>query len=422
MHSKRLCPLLQQAGLEVTSTSDEGFALKLFEEGGFFLALIEGSDKFLSVFKSKLSKNPKMNALLILSAKKYLDCPYEMGFLGAFDLNDPNALIAFIKNYKRTFDQWDLKMQTITKEKVIKACEPIFVSKAMKQIIEKVEKIAKTQSSVLITGESGTGKEVIAKLLHEKSLRNAHPFVAINSAAIAPNLLESELFGYEKGAFTGAFTKKMGRFEYANFGTIFLDEIGETPLELQAKLLRVIQEREFERVGGLESIKINVRLIAATNQNLEEAVKQKRFREDLFYRLNVVPIHIPPLRERSEDILPLSEYFLKFYAKKNGLNSLQLSQEAIKKLQAYAWPGNVRELSNVIERSVVLSTGSMIYAQDLLLDEPSLGPHFEQDLEFNLESLEKKTILKALEKTEGNKTMAAKLLGLSVKTLRSKVQ
>jgi transcriptional regulator with PAS, ATPase and Fis domain len=414
---------LQEAGLEVTSTSDEGFALKLFEEGGYFLALLEHTEKLLNVFKSKLSKNPKMNAILLLKPNtSNLICPYEMGFLGQFKLDKTDAIIAFIKNYKRTFDQWDLKMQTITKEKVIKADEPVFASKVMMQIIEKAEKVAKTQSSVLITGESGTGKEVIAKLLHEKSLRNSHPFVAINSAAIAPNLLESELFGYEKGAFTGAFTKKMGKFEYANFGTIFLDEIGETPLELQAKLLRVIQEREFERVGGLETIKINVRLIAATNQNLEEAVKSKRFREDLFYRLNVVPIHIPPLRERTEDILPLSEYFLSFYAKKNGINPLNLSQEAIKKLLNYNWPGNVRELSNVIERATVLSSGSMIYAQDLLLEQSSSDEIGDIELEFNLESLEKKTILKALEKTEGNKTLAAKLLGLSVKTLRSKVQ
>ncbi len=238
-------------------------------------------------------------------------------------------------------------------------------SPVMKKILKEVQLIAKSHASVLITGESGTGKEVIAQAIHTYSDRETRPFIKVNCAAVPETLMESEFFGHEKGAFTGANAKRLGRFELANTGTLLLDEVTEIPLGLQAKMLRVIQEQEFERVGGTKPVKVNVRLVSTSNRSLQEAIAQKILREDLYYRLNVVPIYLPPLRERNEDILPLARYFLERLAIENKSTVKQLTPDAEKKLLSYKWPGNVRELSNIIERAVVMSDGKAL-SGDLL--------------------------------------------------------
>lgn len=230
-------------------------------------------------------------------------------------------------------------------------------SPAMKEIMETVRQVADSRATVLITGESGVGKEVIAKSLHELSSRASKPFVAVSCAALPDTLLESELFGYEKGAFTGAQSSKQGRFELAHQGTLFLDEVGDIPLPIQVKLLRVLQEREFERLGASKSTRVDVRLVTATNADLRQAVEQGTFRLDLLYRLQVVEVHIPPLRDRVEDILPLAKHFLERYCRENGRPTMRLSEEAIDVLERYTWPGNVRELENTMERAAVLSSG-----------------------------------------------------------------
>jgi transcriptional regulator with PAS, ATPase and Fis domain len=407
--SKTLCPFLHQNGFEVTSTSDVEFALRLINEEHFALILVEAT--LAKHFTSFIKKHEQINALL-LCKNELPFCPYQLGFLGSIPLDQSSSLVCFLKSFFKTLQLKKWQQTDHSSGVDLVAQSPIMV-----ELIEKAKKIAKTQSSVLITGESGTGKEVIAQFIHQESLRASQPFVAINSCAISPQLLEAELFGYEKGAFTGALSKKIGRLEFANHGTFFFDEIGETPLELQAKLLRVIQERSFERVGGLESIKLHIRFIAATNRNLEDAIIQKQFREDLYYRLNVVPLHIPPLKERPEDILPLAHHFIKKYAQKNQLKEAQLSPSACAWLKNYSWPGNIRELFNLIERAYILCCHGIIEESDFLLN-PKPIPLTE---ELNLKQLERQAILKALLKTGGNKTQAAKLLGLSIKTLRAKL-
>ncbi len=241
-------------------------------------------------------------------------------------------------------------------------------SPIMKKIIQEVIQIAKSHASVLIHGESGTGKEVLAAMIHAHSLRAPQPYIRVNCAAIPDTLIESEFFGHEKGAFTGANTKRAGRFELADKGTLLLDEVTEIPIGLQPKLLRVIQEQEFERVGGSKPLAVDVRLISTSNRNLKEAVREKILREDLFYRLNVIPIHLPPLRERNEDILPLARYFLHKYCQENRKAKKSFNKEAEKKLLHHAWPGNIRELANAIERVVVIDSSSQITSEHLSLD------------------------------------------------------
>ena len=238
-------------------------------------------------------------------------------------------------------------------------------SAEMKEAVDLAKKAAGSRATVVLLGESGTGKEIFARAIHNWSERKDRPFIAINSVGLSKELLESELFGHEQGAFTGAHRRKMGKIELAHGGTIFFDEIGDVSAELQAKLLRFLQEREFERVGGVTPVSVDVRIIAATNRNLERSVKEGRFREDLYYRLNVVAIHLPPLRERKEDIAVLSQYFLRKHSTAIGRNVTAISEEARKKIEAYDWPGNVRELANVIERAVVLGTGPTVTLEDV---------------------------------------------------------
>ncbi|MGK5594145.1 MAG: sigma-54-dependent transcriptional regulator [Parachlamydiaceae bacterium] len=299
----------------------------------------------------------------------------------------------------------------------------VVASPIMKRILSDVSQIAKSNANVMITGESGTGKEVIAHAIHYQSSRSNRPFIKVNCAAIPDTLIESEFFGHEKGAFTGATSMHRGRFELANGGTLLLDEITEVPLGLQAKLLRAIQEQEFERVGGIKPIKVDVRIISTSNRNMHEAIAQKKIREDLFYRLNVMPIHLPPLRERKEDILPLSEFFIEKLCQENHKEEMTLSEEAKKKVLDYDWPGNVRELGNILERAIVLNTSGMISQDDIYLNQLT-PPQISSPLPIGitLQELEKRLIIETLQKMNNNKTKTAETLGISVRTLRNKLQ
>ncbi|MBW1709156.1 MAG: sigma-54-dependent Fis family transcriptional regulator [Deltaproteobacteria bacterium] len=312
-------------------------------------------------------------------------------------------------------------------------------TKVMQDIFRMIEKVADTQANVLITGESGTGKELIARAIHQGNhIRRDKRFTTINCAALPENLLESELFGHEKGAFTGAVSSRKGRFEISHGGTLFLDEIGDMSLPLQAKLLRVIQEREFERLGGNKTIKVDVRLVAASNQNLKQETIEKRFREDLLYRLNVIHLHIPPLRERTDDIPLLVNHFIHMYSKKSDRSDLTVSPEAMRLIFAYHWPGNVRELENVIERAVILCANQIIHPEDLPEDLTNGGDtRFPGSVELDeidkfiparlglneaLESIEKKMIERALKRANNVQAHAASLLGIKKNVMQYKLK
>jgi len=289
-------------------------------------------------------------------------------------------------------------------------------TKPMMSLFRMIDKISKTNATALILGESGVGKELVANAIHYKSMRNGKPFIKFNCAALPESIVESELFGHEKGAFTGAASLRRGRFELADTGTIFLDEVGELSLSTQAKLLRIIQEKEFERLGGAKTVKTDVRIIAATNRNLEEQIQQGSFREDLYYRLNIFPITVPPLRERKTDILLLADYFVEKFNTANHKGIRRISTTAIDMLMRYHWPGNVRELQNCIERAVILSEDNVIHGYHLppsLQTAESSGTPYIGDLQQKLDSIEKEMIIEALKRTKGNMTKAAAQLGLS---------
>jgi len=286
----------------------------------------------------------------------------------------------------------------------------------MQEVYDLIAQVSKSEATVLIRGESGTGKELVAHAIHYNSLRAGKPFIKVNCAALPESVIESELFGHEKGAFTGAVSNREGRFELANGGTLFLDEVGDLSPSLQIKLLRVLQEREFERVGGIETIKVDVRLIAATNIDLEQRISEGRFRQDLYYRLNVFPIHIPPLRERKTDILLLADYFVEKYSKNSHKNVRRISTPAIDMLMAYHWPGNVRELENCIERAVLLSRDDVIHGHHLpptLQTAEASGTAFKGRLETALENVEQELVLDALKSSRGNMAKASRALGIT---------
>ncbi|MDR2343766.1 MAG: sigma 54-interacting transcriptional regulator [Spirochaetaceae bacterium] len=292
----------------------------------------------------------------------------------------------------------------------------IGTSSAIQDMYALVAQVAPTDANVLITGESGTGKELVAAEIFRLSKRNGKPFLKVNCAALPESVIESELFGHEKGAFTGAINQRKGRFEMADTGTIFLDEIGELPPQIQVKLLRVLQERDFERVGGVQTIKVDVRIIAASNRNLEDEIKAGRFREDLFYRLNVFMLHTPPLRQRKSDIMLLADYFTEKYAEKNGKLIKRISSLAIDLLTNYHWPGNVRELENCIERAVILSKDMVIHSHNLppsLQTAASTNTELTTTLDAALSRLEKEMITEALKNSEGNMSAAARALGIT---------
>nr|WP_245527644.1 sigma 54-interacting transcriptional regulator [Chloroherpeton thalassium] len=298
-------------------------------------------------------------------------------------------------------------------------------AKSMRVVFKMIDKIAPTNATVLILGESGVGKELVANAIHYKSQRAASPFIKFNCAALPESIVESELFGHERGAFTGASATRKGRFELANTGTIFLDEVGELSLSIQAKLLRILQEKEFERVGGNKTIKADVRIIAATNRNLEEEIQEGKFREDLFYRLNIFPVTVPPLRERKSDILLLADYFVEKYNQMNGKGVRRISTTAIDMLMRYHWPGNVRELENCVERAVILSDDGVIHGYHLpptLQTAESSGTPCAGPLQQRLDALEYELIVEALKNTKGNMSKAAMELGLTDRVMGLRVK
>ncbi|RPJ61248.1 MAG: sigma-54-dependent Fis family transcriptional regulator [Acidobacteria bacterium] len=296
----------------------------------------------------------------------------------------------------------------------------VAVSPPMREALQLGARVAPQTTTVLLTGESGSGKEVLARFIHRASPRSDAAFVALNCAALSETLLESELFGHEKGAFTGATQTRQGRFELAHGGTLFLDEIAEMNLDLQVKFLRVLQEREFERVGGTRTITVDVRVIAATNRDLDESMKSGRFRGDLFYRLNVFPIHLPPLRERREDIVPLAEHFFSKLVKRMGIGGKRISAEAKSVLSNHDWPGNVRELQNAIERALIISRSQEITPEDLPLQMPWTSSHV--DATHTLAEIEKTAILRTLEANQGDRRRTAEQLDISIRTLQYRLK
>jgi transcriptional regulator with PAS, ATPase and Fis domain len=323
-------------------------------------------------------------------------------------------------------------IKDITEEAAPEKRALIAEAASMREVLSFVRRVAASEATtILLEGENGTGKDLVAKTLHYQSLRQAEPFIAINCAAIPDTLLESELFGYEKGAFTDARAQKRGIFELADKGTLFLDEIGEIPLMLQAKLLRVLEEQSFRRLGGLKDIKLDLRVVAATNKNLREAVKEGAFRQDLYFRLNVIQILIPPLRDRKDDVLPLTQFFIEHYNRKFKRHIEGISDQAAKMLLSHDWPGNVRELRNAIERAMILEESSLISSASLPIAishpdasestaVPASQPFPADGL--SLEENERSLLARALEKTNGNQTQAARLLRITRDTLRYKMK
>jgi len=382
----------------------------------------------IEVLREIRTINPEIKAIMI-TAFQDVKLVVESLKRGAFNyLVKPINLEELLINIRKAQENLRLErevkvLRTIVRPERLKGI--VAESYAMKQVVDIAIRVAGSSSSVLITGESGTGKELIARLIHEKSQRKDAPFVAVNLAAIPESLIESELFGYEKGAFTGADREKPGLIERAHGGTIFLDEIGELPLPLQVKLLRVIEEKEIQRLGGLRPKKVDFRLLTATNRDLEEMVKAGTFRDDLFYRINVIHIHIPPLRERKEDIPYLLEHFLKIYSAREAKKIKGFTREAYELLLRYHYPGNVRELENIVERAVVLSQGEYITTEELPL---SLRKEiFPQEQEFlsldeRIEAIERSIILEALKRNNWVKTRAARELGISERVLRYRIQ
>jgi two-component system response regulator AtoC len=414
-----LLETLSRLGVDAAAAKDGEEAIRLLREESFDLILTDMKmprKNGLEVMSEAKKLHPRSLSIL-MTADGSIESAVEAMRLGAFNyLTKPFSSEALEAVIARAEEHLNLvKENRFLKEET----SPYLVaeSAAMKKIVADLEKIARSNASVFITGESGTGKEVIAGEIHRLSSRAGAPFIKVNCAAIPEALVESEFFGHEKGAFTGAIAKKTGRFEMADKGTLLLDEVTEIPIVLQSKLLRAIQEQEFERVGGVRSVKVNIRFLAASNRSVQEAIETKMLREDLYYRLNVVPIQIPPLRERKEDILPLSLHFLQKICRENHKPLKNFTERAVNKLLKYSWPGNVRELANLIERTVVLDFDPTIDAEHLYLDLLEKGV----PVGTSLYELEKRHILETLEAHHQNRTKTAALLGISVRTLRNKL-
>ncbi len=373
----------------------------------------------------EIKKINKDLPVIMITAHGTMESAVEAMKIGALDyISKPFDIEELKVQIRKAINVGDMSRQIeYLTEELRNATGKIIIgdSPQMKEILEMVNKVSKSKATILITGESGTGKELIANAIHFNSDRSNKPHIKVNCGALPENLLESELFGHEKGAFTGAIERKIGRFERADEGTIFLDEIGEISLAMQVKLLRVLQEKEIERVGGTETIKIDVRVTAATNKNLLEMVDKGEFREDLYYRLNVIPIELPPLRERKGDIGSLVDYFLDKYCKEIGRKKMEISNDALSYLIDYKWKGNIRELENIIERLVILNQKGIIEKTDLpkdILYKEQGNSDFILPIEgINLEEVEQSLIKQALEQTDYNQSKAAKLLGTTRHTL-----
>jgi DNA-binding NtrC family response regulator len=427
---RRLLELnLGEDGFTTFSAGDAETGLKLLRENSIDLVLTDlklpgmNGQEFLQAAKRQNAALP----VVVMTAFGSVETAVEAMKAGASDyVLKPFSLTEMRMVIHKELDVRNLREENRSLREALgkRYAHPNIVARSpkMQEVLAMVERVAPTNSTVLLGGESGVGKDLIARAIHEKSKRASGPFLKINSTAIPENLLESELFGFEKGAFTGAVASKPGKFELADKGTLFLDEIGDVPLVIQVKLLRVLQEREFERLGGTRTIKVDVRLIAATNRDLREALEQGTFREDLYYRLNVVPIDIAPLRERREDIPDLANLFISRFAGDSGKPVESITPEAMQILVNHHWPGNVRELQNVIERACALAKDSILTPADIHLDVRS-AKAANGDTGFlpdgmTLEQWEDEMVQEALRRANGNKSQAARLLGLSRYDLR----
>jgi two-component system, NtrC family, response regulator AtoC len=438
---KVLSAMLRKEGYEVAMAENGEVAQAEFEKNGADVVITDmvmpklGG---LDLLKAVHSTRPEV-PVIIITAHGTVDSAVEAIKMGAFDyITKPfeqAEIQAVVAKAARTQEANQAHVPPEGKARSSITGE----SSQVQELFKIIDKVADSPSTVLITGESGTGKELVATALHDGSSRKDKPLIKINCAAIPKDLMESELFGYERGAFTGAVTSKPGRFELADAGTLFLDEIGEVPIEMQVKLLRVLQESEFERVGGIKTTRVDVRVIAATNRDLLAEVEAGRFRKDLYYRLNVVPIHLPPLRDRRADVPALVRHFIEKYNKRLNKKIEGIADEALVTLQAYPWPGNIRELENLMERVILFADGPRIEAHDLpapvrggvggtSLPTPESPMHeigetpLKEILKARQAEIEKAFIVQALGKTEGNVTRAAKLLGISRKSLQTKMK
>jgi len=429
--------MLSREGYQVTTADDGAAALDIIRKKKFDLVItdlkmprMDGIDLLKGV-----KETAPGTAVILLTAFASGETALAAMREGAYDYVEKNFnvddLLGIVRDAleKREADRQEKTLPPEEGEGARYFGTMVGRSKEMQKVYTLIGKVADTPANVLLLGESGTGKELVARAIHGNSARKAKPFVAINCGGIPENLLESELFGCMKGSFTGAFADRAGLFEVARGGTIFLDEIAELPVVLQVKLLRVVQEKTIRRIGGSEDIKIDVRIISATNQDLQEKVKQGSFREDLFFRLNVIPIHIPPLRKRREDIPLLVQHFIEKYSREFGKEVKRISAYALELLMGYPFPGNIRELENIIERSVALESSSIILPENLIIAEKANreGPAGEfpeggLDLNRELERFEREIIRKALEKARGSKTKAASLLGVSFPSLRHRLE
>jgi DNA-binding NtrC family response regulator len=424
-----LSGLLRKEGYTIGEAGTGADALEVFKKDVFELVLLDyklPDTDGLALLKKFKEINPEVEVIMVTAfgsienavgalkagATEYLTKP--------IDLDD--LLFKIRKTEEKTYLVRENRVLKETLKDRFKSEDFVYQSEKMHEVASLIVRIAMTDSTCIINGESGVGKEVVVDLLHSLSDRKDNPLIKVNCAAIPETLLESELFGYEKGAFTGAYQRKIGKFELANRGTIFLDEIGDIPLVLQSKLLRVLQEREIERLGGIHTVKVDVRIITATNKNLDEEVKKGNFREDLYYRLNVVNIRVPPLRERKEDVLLLIDFFLKKYNAKHKKNVKGLTREVRDMLMKYDYPGNVRELENITERAVVLTRGDYISKEDLPAFSGETKDLLEKNMKETVETIERNMILDALISAEWVQTKAASILGLSERMLRYKIK
>ncbi len=418
-----ICGVLEDAGHRIMTTTRPAEALELIDKHSFDIVITDLSMPEISgmeVLDKALGRAAEVIMITAYGSVESAVTAMKKGaadyLLKPFSLDELELLVGKLVQRQRTASlagHFEAEDRARTGSTMIGEAASIAKVKTM------IEKVAVTEATVLITGKSGTGKEVVARLIHEQSRRADKPFIAVNCAALTETLLESELFGHEKGAFTGAVARKRGRFELAEGGTIFLDEIGEMSPGLQSKLLRVLEERQLVRVGGVDTIDIDVRVIAATNRDLKAAIESSGFREDLYFRLNVFPIPMPTLAERQKDIAPLAEHFLA--ERKYPHASLDIEVKRL--LESYDWPGNVRELRNVIERAMILAGGEPLTTEDfsLEIDDAPLTASAESSAE-GLESAEKQMIIEALERAEGNKTEAARLLKISRRRLYSRMK
>ncbi len=424
---------LTREGYQVVLASDGRAALERLQGGGIDLILTDLKMPGLTgieLLKAAKAIAPDIDVILFTAFGTVEEAVRAMKD-GAYDfLTKPFQRAQLLRLIRKALERRALIEQNRVLQQrlddLLRQGSVIGGSPAFRRMMTLVDQVADSSASVLIQGESGTGKELVARAIHERSPRQAGPFIAVNCAALPETLLESELFGYEKGAFTGAGGRKEGRFELADGGTLFLDEVADLSPVTQPKILRVLQEGEFERLGGTRSIRVDVRVVTATNQDLTQMVRDKRFREDLFYRLNVITLTVPPLRERREDIRVLAQHFLRVYAAKNNRRLEGVTDEAIRRLEAYAWPGNVRELENVIERGVVLARGALVDVSDLPEEIAGATPLPEGVLSIRigtpLAEVEQRLLDETLRVTKGNKTLTARLLGIDPRTVSRKLE